>query len=119
VRMGGEEHTRQGGQDRIGRTHNMDTGKQESMAGEWGNTFLAKKETHVQVFLQNIGGLPMDADDEVKYTHLQQFITKHKIDIIAIPQSSTNLQATIQTLTPGTNKRMVGKHSVVNGSQQA
>jgi len=44
----------------------------------------------VRVFLQNIGGLPTEENGDVKYTHLWQFITANKIDIIALPECSTN-----------------------------
>jgi len=44
----------------------------------------------VRVCLQNIGGLPTEADNDAKYTHLCHFITKNKIDIIVLPESSTN-----------------------------
>ena len=42
------------------------------------------------MYLQNIGGLPTEEEGDVKYMHLWQFITANKIDIIALPESSTN-----------------------------
>jgi len=61
-----------------------------SLEGAWGDTFTQKKRNTVRVYLQNIGGLPTDDEDDVKYTHMRHFITFNKIDIIALPESSTH-----------------------------
>jgi len=82
-----------GGNEGAGRT---EQGAKGNMEGECrGCTQLAgappTKKTHaVRVYLQNIGGLLTSVDDKVKYTHMQQFITMNKIDVIALPECSTN-----------------------------
>jgi len=68
----------------------MGVPERDWLAGSWGDPFMGKKETHVRVYVQNIGGLPTETEADEKYTHLWHFITKHKIDIIALPESSTN-----------------------------
>jgi len=87
--MGRQEE--QAGQDQIQQVCQI-VGKQEAkgLAGAWGNTFQTKKTHTVWVYLHNIRGLPIAEDGEVKYTHLQQFITNNKIDIIMLPECSTN-----------------------------
>jgi len=62
----------------------------DSPEGVWGDTFTQKQRNTVRVYLQNIGGLPTDDEDSVKYTHMRHFITLNKIDIIALLESSTN-----------------------------
>ena len=60
----------------------------DSLEGAWGDTFTQKQRNTVRVYLQNIGGLPIDDEDGIKYTHMRHFITLNKIDIIALLESS-------------------------------
>jgi len=56
----------------------------------WGDPFKQKQKHMVRVYFQNIGGLPTNEEDDVKYTHLRQFIMMNKIDIITLPECSMN-----------------------------
>jgi len=61
-----------------------------SREGAWGDPFHNKKAHTVRVYLQNIGGLPTSEDDDVKYTHMQQFLNMNKINVIALPECGTS-----------------------------
>jgi len=58
--------------------------------GAWGDQLQKKKHNTIRKYLQNIGGLPAEDDGETKYTHLQMFVKKHDIDILALPECSVN-----------------------------
>jgi len=67
------------GQDNNRRRQTIGAPKHDQLASEWGNPFMDRKETYVRVYLPNIGGIPMEADNDAKYTHLCHFITKTKL----------------------------------------
>jgi len=58
--------------------------------GAWGDLLQRKKGNTVRIYLQNIGGLPADDAGKEKYTHLRHFVTKHSIDLLAMPECSVH-----------------------------
>ena len=57
----------------------VSAGDADSLAGTWDDPFKQKQKHLVRVYLQNIRGLLTNKDDDVKYTHLQQFITMNHL----------------------------------------
>jgi len=80
-----EGQVREGRADRRG-----NAGMAGSREGAWGDPFHTKKEHALRVYLQNIGGLLMSEDYDVKYTHMRHFITMNKINVITLPECSMN-----------------------------
>jgi len=85
--------------------------------GAWGDPLQRKKCNTVRVYLQNIGRLPVEDAGEEKYTHLRHFVTKHSIDLLALPECSVNWGEMEYKQQPTRmHKGVVGKCSVGNGT---